>query len=155
MHHAWLDVERQRLDYEAAEKRRVAEENERELRKLKDAEIANLRALEARVNQGGPSMAGAKAEPWWDGPSPSGKAVGMLNQVDCLGKLARLIIRTDNGKLTRLVVRDPSKIAIVGERQQALGCGRQKPRKISVEYFPKIDARLATAGDVATIEFPE
>jgi hypothetical protein len=79
----------------------------------------------------------------------------MLKQVDCLGKQARLIIQTDDGKITKLLVRDPSKIAIVGAQQQALGCGRQKPRRISVEYFPKIDARLATTGDVATIEFPE
>ena len=38
---------------------------------------------------------------------------------------------------------------------QVVGCGRQKARKILVEYFPKADARLATIGDVATIEFPE
>jgi hypothetical protein len=155
MHRAWLDVERQRLDYEEAEKKRAAEENERDLRKLKDAEIAKLRALEARVNQGAPEPAGAKVEPWWNGPSPSGRALGMLKQVDCLGKQARLIIQTSDGKVTKLLVRDPTKIVIVGANQQALGCGRQKPRKISVEYFPKPDARLATAGDVATIEFPE
>jgi tetratricopeptide (TPR) repeat protein len=155
MHKAWLDVERQRLDFEDSEKKRIAAENERELRKLKDAEIANLRALEARVNQGGSIPKDAKVESWWNGPSPSGKAVGLLKQVDCLGKQARLLIQTDDGKLTKLLVRDPSKIAIVGEKQQALGCGRQKPRKISVEYFPKPDPKLATTGDVATIEFPE
>ena len=155
MHHAWLDVERQRLDYEAAEKKRVAEENERELRKLKDAEIAKLRALEARMNQGGPGVSEAKAEPWWNGPAATGKAQGMLKQVDCLGKQARLLIQAGDGKLVKLLVRDPTKIAIVGANQQALGCGRQKPRKISAEYFPKTDTRLGTAGDVATIEFPE
>ena len=80
---------------------------------------------------------------------------GILQQVDCLGKQARLIIKADDGKTVRLLVRDASQIAIVGASQQALGCGRQKPRKISVEYFPKPDARLTTAGEVATIEFPE
>jgi len=155
MHRAWLDVERQRLDYEEAEKKRAADENARELQKLKEAEIAKLRALEARVNQGAPSTAGEKVEPWWNGPAPSGKAQGVLQQVDCLGKQARLVIRTPDGKITRLVVRDASQIAIVGEKQEALGCGRQQPRRISVEYFPKSDAKLATIGDVATIEFPE
>src|SRR5437773_6609913 len=150
-----LDVDRQRLDFEDAEKKRIAEENEREIRKLKDAEIANLRALEARVNQGGPDAAGRKAEPWWTGPAPGGKTQGMLTQVDCLGKQARLIIQTADRKITKLIVRDASQIAIVGAKQEALGCGRQKPRKISVEYFPKADARLSTIGDVATIEFPE
>ena len=107
------------------------------------------------MNQGAPDLAGAKVEPWWNGPSPSGKAVGILKQVDCLGKQARLVIQAGDGKIIRLLVRDPSKIAIVGEKPEALGCGRQKPRKISVEYFPKTDAKLATAGDVATIEFSE
>jgi hypothetical protein len=122
---------------------------------LKDAEIAKLRALEARVNEGSPDFAGAKVEPWWNGPSPNGKALGILKQVDCLGKQARLVIQSGDGKIVKLLVRDPTKIAIVGANQQALGCGRQNPRKISVEYFPKIDAKLSTAGDVATIEFPE
>jgi len=148
-----LDVERQRLDFEEAQKKRIAEENERELRKLKDAEIAHLRTLEARVNQGGTPS--AKVEAWWTGPQAGGKSVGMLQQVDCLGKQARLIIRGEDGKIVRLVVRDASQIAMVGANQQSLGCGRQKPRKISVEYFPKNDTRLGTAGDVATIEFPE
>jgi hypothetical protein len=34
-----------------------------------------------------------------------------------------------------------------------LGCGVQKPRHVTIEYFPKPNAKLATAGDVATIEF--
>ena len=136
-----------------AEKKRLAEEEAREIQKLKEAEIANLRAAEARVNGGGAPE--KKAERWWTGPTPGGKAQGMLTQVDCLGKQARLIIQTENHKVVKLIVRDASQIAIVGENQEALGCGRQKPRKISVEYFPKPDAKLSTTGDVATIEFPE
>ncbi len=41
----------------------------------------------------------------------------------------------------------------MGNGEASLGCGVQKPRKIAVEYFPKANARLATAGEVATIEF--
>jgi len=111
---ARLDIERQRLDFEAAEKKRVADEEAREIRKLKDEEIARLRALEARANQGAPGPAPGKAEPWWNGPAPGGKAQGMLVQVDCLGKLARLVIQTDDRKTTKLIVRDASQIAIVG-----------------------------------------
>jgi hypothetical protein len=151
---ARVDIERQRLDFEEAEKKRIAEEEAREIRKLKDEEIARLRALEAKANQGA-DPGGGKAEPWWNGPSPSGKAEGMLTQVDCLGKQARLIIQTGDRKITKLIVRDASQIAIVGAKQEALGCGRQKPRKILVEYFPKADAKLATIGEVATIEFPQ
>jgi tetratricopeptide (TPR) repeat protein len=153
MRNARLDVERQRLDWAAAEKKRVADANEAELKTLKETEIAKLRALEAQANKGGST--GGKVEQWWTGPQAGGKTAGTLQQVDCLGKQARLIVRTDDGKMVRLAVRDASQIAIVGAKEQGLGCGRQKPRKIVVEYFPKPDAKLTTAGDVATIEFPE
>ena len=152
MERARVDVERQKLDYEDAEKRRAAEQNARELRKLKEAEIAKLRALEASVNQGSPRE---KVEAWWTGPAATGQARGTLKQVDCLGRTARLIIQTGDGKSVRLAVRDASHIAIAGEKEEALGCGRVKPRRISVEYVPRIDAKLATAGDVVTIEFTE
>ena len=152
MQRARVDVERQRLDFEEARKKQAAEENEAELRKLKEAEIAKLRAAEASVNKGGST--GGKVEQWWSGPQAGGKVSGVLQQVDCLGKQARLIIHADDGRTVRLVVRDASQIAIVGAKEEGLGCGRQKPRKIIVEYFPKQDAKLTTAGDVSTIEFP-
>jgi len=154
MQRARLDVERQRLDYQDAEKKRIADENARDLQKLKDAEIAKLRALEARANQGAsPSTPGEKVVPWWNGPTPDAKAAGLLQQVDCLGKQARLVIKAEDGKIVRLVVRDPGQIVIVGATQENLGCGRQKPRPITVEYFRKADPKLATTGEVATIEF--
>ena len=40
-----------------------------------------------------------------------------------------------------------------GSGEVSLGCGVQKPRHVTIEYFPKANARLATAGEVATIEF--
>ncbi len=155
MQHAWIDVERQRLDFEEAERKSAAEKRERELKILKDAEIAKLRALESSVNQGQSAAPGEKVEQWWSGPSAGGKTQGMLKQVDCLGRLARLVIQTEDGKTTKLLVRDPSKIVITGEKQESFGCGRQKPRRILVEYNPKVDAKLATAGEVVAIEFPE
>ena len=36
---------------------------------------------------------------------------------------------------------------------RTLGCGVQKPRRVTVGYFPKPNAKLGTAGEVATIEF--
>jgi hypothetical protein len=155
MRRAWLDVERQRLDFEEAEKKRIAEENARELQKLKEAEIAKLRALEAGVNKGAAGAPGEKVEAWWTGPTPAGKAQGLLKQFDCIGKQGRLVIQTTDGKMMKLAVRDPSHIAITGEKEEAFSCGRQKPRRISVQYVPKADAKLATIGDVVTIEFYE
>ena len=148
MHQARMAIEQQRLDAEDAERRQAAAD----LEKLKDQARADVRALESKYKEGSPGAA-AKPVPWWDGPKPSGKATGSLKQVDCLNGPARLIIESADRKITKLLVTDPGKVAIVGGGDQALGCGAQKPRKVSVEYFPKTNARLATTGEVATIEF--
>jgi hypothetical protein len=152
MHQARLSIEQQRLDYEAEEKRRQAEEDARELEQLKAKARAEVHALETKYN-GGVPKSDPKAVPWWDGPKPDAKASGTLTQVDCLGSQARLVMQTADGKALRLLVPDPSKIVVTGGGEQALGCGAQKPRRIAVEYWVKANSRLATAGEVATIEF--
>jgi hypothetical protein len=152
MRQARLSVEGQRLDYEAAEKQRQAEEDARELARLKAQAQANLHAAEDKVN-GGAAKPVPNAVPWWDGPHPSGKITGNLTQVDCLGKQARLVVVGEDRKLVKLLVSDPAQIVIAGSNEAKLGCGIQKPRRVTIEYFPKPDARLATAGEVATIEF--
>jgi hypothetical protein len=91
---------------------------------------------------------------WWDGPKPEGKVTGTLKQVDCLPKQqARLFVEDAAHKVVKLLVADPSKVVYMGNGEVSLGCGVQKARKITVEYFPKANARLATAGEVATIDF--
>jgi hypothetical protein len=152
MQQARLAIEQQRLDYEDAEKRRKAEEDARETAQLKQQALARVRQLEAKANQGESKPAAAPV-PWWDGPKPSGKVHGKLQQVDCLGATARLIVESDDRKTLRLLVSDPGKIAITGAAGQTLGCGKQAARAVSIEYFPKANARLGTAGEVATIEF--
>ena len=151
MHQARMGVEGQRLDYEQAEKKRQAEEDARELERLKGQALAEVHKLENQYGNAGAKPA-EKPVPWWDGPNPSGKVTGVLKQVDCLGKQARLLIEGDDHKSVRLLVADP-KVAIVGGGEHAFGCGAQKPRRVVVEYFPKADPRTATAGEVATIEF--
>jgi hypothetical protein len=151
MRQARLAIEQQRLDYEAAERKRKAEEEARELERLKNEARAEVRRLEAKYSDAKPSA--EKPVPWWDGPKPSGRVRGTLTQVDCLGKQARLVIASDDKKTVRLLVSDPGKIAVAGAGELSLGCGAQKGRRVSVEYFPKPNSRLATAGEVATIEF--
>lgn len=150
-----LEVEQQRLDWEDAEKRRKADEEARELEKLKEQAREELRALEARANQGqSPASRKEKVVPWWDGPQPSGVARGILKQVDCLGKRLRLVIEGDDRVSVKLLIADPSKVAVMGpEGELTLSCGAQKPRRVKVEYFPKANPKLATQGEVATIEF--
>ncbi len=153
MHQARMAIEQQRLDYEAAERKRKADEDAAELQKLKEQARAEVHALEAKYSDGPPAPPD-KVVPWWDGPHAEGKFRGTLKQVDCLGKQARLVLEGDDHKPLRLLVADPGKISITGSGELSLGCGAQsKPRHISVEYVPKNNARLATAGEVATIEF--
>jgi tetratricopeptide (TPR) repeat protein len=150
---ARVAIEQQRLDYEAAERRRQEEEKQRELEKLKAEARAQLRAAEAKANQGAAPASGDKPVPWWEGPKPSGRLRGTLKQVDCLGNQVRLIVEGEDAKTIRLLAPDSSQITIVGGGEQTLSCGRQTPRRVTIEYFPKTNARLATVGEVATIEF--
>jgi tetratricopeptide (TPR) repeat protein len=152
---ARVSIEQQRLDYEAAERRRQEAEKQRELDKLKAEARAQVRAAEAKANKGsGPATAsGDKPVAWWDGPKPPGHTSGTLKQVDCMGKQARLLIELEGSKTIRLLVPDASQVAITGGGEQTLSCGRQAQRRVTVEYFPKTNAKLATVGEVATIEF--
>ena len=145
-------IDQQRLDWEEAERKREAEENEREVAKLKAQAVSELRATEAKANAGeGPPP--QKVEKWWDGPKPDGHAAGNLTRVDCLGHRMRLVIESADHKLTRLLVRDPANLAVLGGGDQTLTCGAQKPRPVAIEYFAKRNTQLATVGEVATIQF--
>src|SRR5262249_12909030 len=94
MHEARMAIEQQRLDYEEAEKRRQAEEEARDLDRLKAQARAEVHALEAKANANGPKH-DPNAVPWWNGPTPSATLTGALKQVDCLGKQARLVIERE------------------------------------------------------------
>src|SRR5262249_23783760 len=67
MPQAGMNIEQQRLDYEEAEKRRIADENARGLAKLKAQAQTALHKAEARINEGSKPPA-EKPIPWWDGP---------------------------------------------------------------------------------------
>ncbi len=154
MREARRAIERQRLDAEEAERRRVAEEKERDINRLKAKAIAELRAAEAKASGAPlPSNVASQAVPWWDGPKAAGHAEGVLKQVDCIGKQARLVVLKDDGTVARLLVRDPSQIVLTGGEEKLLGCGPQTPRRVTIEYFPKLNAKLGTSGEVATVEF--
>ena len=152
MRSARAAIEQQRLDHEAAEKQRAADEEKRELERLKEEARAEVRALEARYNKGTPKS-DAPVVQWWDGPKPDKRVVGALRQIDCLGTQARLVVAAQNGATLRLLVTDPGKIILTGGGEQSLGCGPQKNRRVAIGYWAKPNARLGTAGEVATIEF--
>jgi hypothetical protein len=147
-----MAVEAQRLDYEEAERKREAEEKAREIERLKTEAREQLHKAEEKFSEGKARPAG-EVVPWWDGPKPGGTVSGTLTQVDCLGKQARLIVQSTDKKIVRLLVADPSKVVYSGDGEVSLGCGAQKPRRIHIEYVPKVNAKLGTAGEVAIIEF--
>lgn len=146
-------IEQQRLDWEEAERQRAAAEHELEIQKLKQKALADLRAAEAKANAGR-GAAPEKVEPWWEGPKPDGHTSGTLKRVDCLGRQFRLVVESDDHKLTNLLIPDPSSLVVLGATEEKLACGAQKPRRIVVEYFAKRNARTATVGEVATVQFP-
>jgi hypothetical protein len=148
-------VEAQRLDAEAAERQRIAAEEAARTEKLKAEARVSLRAAEAKANQKNASSEPkpAKVEAWWEGPKPDGRATGILKRMECTGKMARLVIEGDDHKLIRLVLRDPSKVVILGGGTETLPCGPQKPRRVAIEYFAKPDPKSTAIGEVASIEF--
>jgi hypothetical protein len=147
-------IQEQRLEFEAAERRRIEQEKQRDLQRVKDAAMAEIRAVEERANRGQPPLApGSKVVNLLDGPVPEGKARGRLTQIDCIGRLMRLVIERDDGPPTRLLIHDLSKVILMGSGPSTLACGKQNPAPfVTVEYFPKPDAKLGAAGEVATLE---
>ena len=152
-HNARLNLDQQRLDFAEAEKKRIAMEKQAELDRLRDQAMVNIHAAEKKASR--PLDPGQKVEQWWDGTQPTANVKGKLERVDCLAAGARIAVRTDDKKLMQLIIRNPDKIVIEGGGDKTLGCGAQKPpRNISVGYFPKPDAKTATSGEAALIEFP-
>jgi hypothetical protein len=153
MHRQRVAVEDQRLEYEEAERRRKAEEEARDLARLKQEAQASVRALESKYD-GGKLPSDQKVVPWWDAPKPPATVTGALRQVECLAaSQARLTIVGDDKKIVKLLVTDPKKLDMEGPGDLTFRCGIQKTRRVTVGYFPKVNARLATVGEAATIEF--
>lgn len=137
-------------------KRREADERQREMDRLRTEAMNRIREAEAKANKGAARDPNQKVEEWWDDKQPSVKMQGALEKVDCLAKgVARLFVRPPEGKPVALLIPDPGKVVILGGGGQAsFGCGVQKPpRKVSIEYKERADPRLATAGDIAILEF--
>lgn len=146
--------EKQKLDLEAAERQRIAEEKARELARLKAEQEKSIREAEDRANAKLGKFEGEKPVEWWDGPKGQNSLEGSLERVDCLKGPARLAIRDAKGKLSQYIIRDPTKVTISGRGEATFGCGPQRPaRRVRLEFNPKSDAKLATIGEVVGLEF--
>ncbi len=151
-----LQVQGERADFEAAERKRLADERAADLQRVKDASMADIHAAEAAARKRLNPDGGAPPKPvdWWSEPEAAARIKGALQRFDCVGKLARLVVQSEDGKTVQLLVRDPGKLVLVNGGDKALGCGvQQPPRNVDVGYTPKLDKRLGTAGEVVSVEF--
>lgn len=155
IHQARLQVEEKHFDYDAAERKRLSDEREADLQRVKAQSEAAIHAAEdaarKRLNPNG--AVPPKPEVWYQGSETGPSVQGVFARLDCLGTEARLVIQVADGKTVQLLVPDPTNINTGGD-EKALNCGPQKqPRQVLVHYTAKPDAKLHTAGEATAIEF--
>jgi hypothetical protein len=155
IHQLRLSLQEDRFDAEAAERKRLADEREADLQRVKTQSEAAIHAAEdaarKRLNPNG--AVPPKPETWYHAGETGPSVQGVFERLDCLGNQARLVIQVADGKIVQLLVADPSQINAGGD-EKALACGPQKqPRQVVVHYTAKPDAKLNTAGVATAIEF--
>jgi hypothetical protein len=155
IHQVRLQVDQERFDYEAAERKRIAEEREQDNQRVKAQSEAAIHAAEeeARKKLNPDGAAPPKAQAWYQAPDAGSSVQGIFRRLDCLDQRARLVIETSDGKTVQILVADPSQIALGAGGEQTLVCGSQKhPRQVLIHYNAKPDAKLHTVGVATTIE---
>src|SRR5579872_5027561 len=150
-----LDMEGKRSDFEAAERKRIADERAAEEERVKKQGMDEIHAAEEaarkKLNPNGEAV--PKATLWIDEVNGNAKATGMLVKFECMGKQARLVIQGDDGKPMQLAVRSASQVGMP-EGEKMVPCGVQNPpRHVVVQYVAQPDKRLGTAGDATVIEY--
>jgi hypothetical protein len=156
IHQTILQMDKDRIDFEQAERKRIAAEREQDLARVKGQSDAAIRAAEDEARKRlNPNGAAPPTNAVWMDELKSNTAVdGAFERLDCIGHDARMVIKTDDGKSVQLLVHDPGKIVLSGGGETTFGCGVQSSgRRVHVEYQGKPDAKLKTIGDVTTIEF--
>jgi len=155
LHKSRVGLEEERAAFEIAEKKRLAAERAAELQRIKDSAAAEVHAAEAAANaRMGGLKSGQTPVAWWSDANGQ-KLSATLIRVDCLAQSLRLTLQPASGAPMKLLIRDPAKLAVKGAGEAQFACGVQKPaRKIDLVHDGKPDARLGTAGDILSVEFP-
>lgn len=148
------NIEQQRLDDEAAERKRAAALKAAEIDRLKAQARQELTDLEARVNGQLPKSNGnAPIVDWSETDDATALSLhGTLTRVDCLGKQLRLQVKEPGGAMRLLQISDPSKIEVTGGEPKFV-CGVQKPRSVTVRYRPSKPAANTVFGEVTSIAY--
>ena len=155
VHQARIELEDERAAFEIAEKKRLAAERAAELQRVKDSAAAEVHAAEAAANaRMGGLKSGQAPAAWWN-DADGQKLSANLTRVECLAESLRLTVQPASGAPVKLLVRDPNRLAVKGSSQAQFACGVQKPaKKINLVHDGKPDAKLGTAGDILSVEFP-
>ena len=154
LHQIRLDMDQKRVEFEIAERKRIAAEEAADLERLRNESLAEVRAAEDAVNKERPLKPGTVIVPWWK-DADGQKLSGTLTRIDCLKGPLRLTVQPASGAAVQLLIPDPNNVQIQGGKEVAFGCGAQKPGKaINVVHNGKPDAATGTAGEVLMLEFP-
>jgi len=147
-------VEQQRADYLAEQRRLERERQEQELARLREEAMARIHEAEEAINASDPER--EEGEPlleWWDDPRPQRSVEGLMDRVDCLRGGATLHVRDSSGAEVNLRVSVLSRLVILGN-EQALNCGVQDPPpEVEVQYLASEDERAGFVGEAVSVEF--
>jgi len=156
MHMARLALENAKLDFEDAERQRKKDEEARELERIKNDSLRNIRMAEAAANEklGGPGGA-PKPETWWEDPKNEATVTGTLERVDCTAGRMTLVLRDAAKKSVRVnLPGDAAKLKLKGEAGATFVCGPvAKPMGLKVTYAKPPKPGQVTLGDATVIEF--
>lgn len=127
--------ERARAEAEMAARDEARRKTEQELQDLKNRALMEIRKAEAKANAGKPVLDASTLGEYKESPDTK-KASGVLTRVDCQGTQAVLHVQSGRST-TKLIVADPSTVAIGGGGERSFTCGPQRPaRKVEVEFEP-------------------
>ncbi len=145
-------IEQQRLDDEAAIKRRDVEAKAAEIERLKAEARKEIADVEARANALNTKKGdNAPVVDWWE-DAEALSLNGTLTRVDCLGKQMHLQVKEANGAVRVLLVVDHSGISVTGGEVK-FACGVQKPRAVMVHYKPLKTPAAGIYGEVIGFEY--
>jgi tetratricopeptide (TPR) repeat protein len=145
-------IEQQRLDDEAAEKRRDEAAKAAEIERLKSQARKELASAEARANSQNPKKNdNAAVVDWWDAANSS-TLNGTLTRVDCVGKQLKLQVKETGGTVRVMLIADPNGIDVKGGEMK-FSCGVQKARTVVIHYKPATDSTAGVYGEVVGIEY--
>ncbi len=149
MHQARLDIESTRADFAESERKKRLEAEARDLQRVKNLALAEVREAEAKTNSKLHGERGEKPEEVvrFDDLDKPKRFEGSLEKVDCQPNgQAKLTVRGADKKPAVFIILKPDAIGIAGGGDKGLSCGVQAPaRAVVIEY--------GSSRDVQTIEF--